>query len=95
MMIFQEFILGPSRSDERTHKQPGWTESAAVVCKDFVEKVKEMLGGRACGRRIHEVSKTGTYTLKESVLAYNEIFEDKIGLPGSENRLIWKIYPYI
>ncbi len=39
--------------DERTPRQPGWTESVAVGCKDFVEKVKEMFGGRACGRRIH------------------------------------------
>jgi len=66
-----------------------------VGCKDFVEKVKEMLGGRACGRRIHEVSKTGAYTLKEPVLAYNDVFEDKIGLLSSENWLIWNIYPDI
>ncbi len=50
--------------DERTPRQAGWTESVAVGCKDFVEKVKEMLGGRACGRRIHEVSKTGSCALK-------------------------------
>ncbi len=74
--------------DARTPRQAGWTESVAVGCKDFVEKVKEMLGGRACGRRIHEVSKTGSCTLKEPVLAYNDVFEDKTGLLSSENRLI-------
>jgi hypothetical protein len=45
--------------DERTPGQPGWTESVAVGCKDFVEKVKEMLGGRACGRRVHAFLATG------------------------------------
>ncbi len=67
--------------DERTPRQPGWTESVAVGCKDFVEKVKEMLGGRACGRRIHEVSNTGSCALKEPVLVYNDVFEGKMFTP--------------
>ncbi|WP_244156350.1 hypothetical protein [Desulfonatronospira thiodismutans] len=66
--------------DERTPRQADWTEGVAVGCKDFVEKIKEMLGGRACGRRVHEVSKTGSYTLKEPVLAYNDVFDGKKGL---------------
>ena len=74
--------------DERTPGQPGWTESVAVGCKDFVKKAKEMLGKRACGRRILEVSKTGTYARKEPVSAYNDVFDDKMGLLSSENRLI-------
>jgi hypothetical protein len=63
--------------------------------KDFVEKVKEMLVGEACGRRIHEVSKAGSCTLKEPVLAYGDVFEGKMGLLSSENRLVWGIYPDI
>ena len=50
--------------DERTPRQAGWTESVAVGCNVFVEKVKELLGGKACGRRVHEVGKTGSYVLK-------------------------------
>ena len=72
-----------------------WTEGVAVGCKDFVEKVKEMLGGRACGRRVHEVGKSGMYALKEPVSAYNDVFEGKMGLLSSENRLFWDIYPDI
>ena len=64
--------------DERTLRQPGWTESVAVGCKNFVERVKELLGGKACGRRVHEVSKSGTYALKEPVSAYNDVFEGKM-----------------
>jgi hypothetical protein len=64
-------------------------------CKEVVKKVKEMLGGGACGRRIHEISKTGSCTLKEPVLAYNDVFEGKMGLLSSENRLVWDIYPDI
>ncbi|WP_045212251.1 hypothetical protein [Desulfonatronovibrio magnus] len=55
-----------------------WTEGVAVGCKDFVEKVKEMLGSRACGRRVHEVGKSGMYALKEPVSAYNDVFEGKM-----------------
>jgi putative transposase len=67
--------------DERTPRQSGWTESVAVGCKDFVEKVKELLVGRACGRGVHEVSKAGTYALKEPVPAYNVVFEGKMFTP--------------
>ena len=81
--------------DERTPRQADWTEGVAVGCKDFVEKVKEMLGGRACGRRVHEVGKSGMYALKEPVSAYNDVFEGKMGLLSSENRLFWDIYPDI
>ncbi|WP_244147293.1 hypothetical protein [Desulfonatronovibrio hydrogenovorans] len=66
--------------DERTPRQAGWTESVAVGCKDFVEKVKEMLGGRACGRKVHEVGKAGLYALKEPLSAYNDVFDGKKGL---------------
>jgi hypothetical protein len=51
-----------------------------------------MLGGGACGCRIHEMSKTGSCTQKEPVLAYNDVFEGKMGLLSSENRLVWDIY---
>jgi hypothetical protein len=54
-----------------------------------------MLGGGTCGRRIHEVSKTRSCTLKEPVLAYGDVFEGKMGLLSSENRLVWGIYPDI
>ena len=64
--------------DERTPRQPGWTESVAVGCKDFVKKVKELLGGKACGRKVQEVGKAGSYALKEPVLAYNDVFEGKM-----------------
>gem|GEM_PF-677537 len=55
-------------------------------------QVKELLGGKACGRRVHEVGKTGTYALKEPVSAYNDVFEGKMGLLSSENKLFWGIY---
>ena len=58
-------------------------------------QVKELLGGKACGRRVNEVGKTGTYALKEPVSAYNDVFGGEIGLLRSENRLIWDIYPDI
>ena len=64
--------------DERTPRQSGWTESVAVGCKDFVKKVKELLGGKACGRKVQEVGKAGSYALKEPVLAYNDVFEGKM-----------------
>jgi hypothetical protein len=40
--------------DEGTPGQLGWTESVTLGCKDFVEKVKEMLG-----RRVHAFLATG------------------------------------
>jgi len=81
--------------DELTPRQAGWTDSVAVGCKDFVKKVQELLGGGVCGRRVHEVSKTWTYALKEPVSAYNDVFDGKMRLLSSENRLIWEIYPGI
>ena len=91
--VYSEWIQ--AAVDERTPRQPGWTESVAVGCKKFVERVKELLGGKACGRRVNEVGKTGTYALKEPVSAYNDVFEGKMGILRSENRLIWDIYPDI
>ena len=44
---------------ERTPRQPGWTESIAGGCIDFVKKARELLGGKACGRIVHEVGKAG------------------------------------
>jgi len=41
-------------------------------------QVKELLGGKACGRKVHEVSKAGSYALKEPVSAYNDVFEGKM-----------------
>ena len=61
----------------------------------FVEKVKELLGGKACGRRVHEVGKTGSYALREPVSAYNDVFGGEMGLLSFENRLFWDIYPDI
>ena len=61
MMIFHRFTLDGSRQQWMS-ELPGKPAGLKVLlwgCKDFIEKVKEMLGGRACGRRVHEVSKFG------------------------------------
>ncbi len=62
----------------------------AVSCKDYVEKIKEMLGGRACDRRVHEVSKTGACILKESVSAYigKLVFTQQAGF-YAQGKLKW------
>jgi hypothetical protein len=44
---------------------------------------------------VQEVSRTGTYALKAPVLVYNDVFEGKMGLLSSENKLFWDIYPDI
>ncbi|MFO7727582.1 MAG: hypothetical protein R6X11_04575 [Desulfonatronovibrio sp.] len=79
--------------DERTLRQSGWTESVAVGCKDFVKRVKNCSAEKLCGHRVHEADKPGSYGLKEP--AYNDVFEGKMGLLRSENRLIWDICPDI
>ncbi len=81
--------------DERTPREASWTESVTVGYMDFVEKVKVRLGGNACGRKVHEVSKAGLYALKEPLSACNDVFDGKKRLLSSENRLIWEIYPDI
>jgi hypothetical protein len=51
-----------------------------------------LLGGKACGRMVQEVSRTGAYALKEPVLVYNDVFEGKMGLLSFDNKLFWNIY---
>jgi putative transposase len=35
------------------------------------------------------------HEVKEPVPAYNDVFDGKMGLLSTENRLIWNIYPDI
>ena len=49
-----------------------WTESVAVGDADFLNNVKDELGGRALGRKI--VSSAGSHELRESQVPYNDHF---------------------
>ena len=59
-----------------------WTESIAVGERDFVEKVKDRLGYRVRGRKVH--CNEGTYQLKEPVVHYG--FNDE----NLKNTYLWE-----
>ena len=59
-----------------------WTESIAVGKKSFVQKVKDLLGYRVKGRKVHEDD--GGYQLKEPDVHYG--LDEK----NIENRHLWE-----
>ena len=60
-----------------------WTESIAVGEELFVKKVKDLLGFRTKGRKIH--NSDGAYQLKEPDSSYGSIDVDK------DNTYLWDI----
>jgi putative transposase len=71
-----------SREDE-------WTESIAAGSKSFIERVKEILGGRAIGRDVQE--REGGFELRESAASYKPLFRPKKVDIGPKNAYFWDI----
>ena len=70
-------------------REEEWTESIAVGSKPFIEKVKEILGGRAIGRDVLERERG--YQLRESVTSYNPLFRpEKVDI-GPKNAYFWRL----
>ena len=68
-----------------------WTDSIAVGSKPFVEKVKELLGFRAKGRRIIEAGEG--YQIREESAPYNALFGAEKEDIVSENTYSWNCKP--
>ncbi|MCB2180652.1 MAG: hypothetical protein KQH63_01330 [Desulfobulbaceae bacterium] len=54
-----------------TRREPAWSESVAVGGKKYVERIKEELGFRAIGIKIHKGLKmaySGTYFLNNQIV---------------------------
>jgi REP-associated tyrosine transposase len=56
-------------------RDPKWTESVAVGCREYVEEVVEKLGGKAIGRDVLDEGKL--FVLKEEGTAYLCVFGGK------------------
>ena len=69
-------------SDNKNKWSGKWTESIAVGEEPFVKKVKDLLGFRTKGRKIH--NSDGAYQLKESAANYGLIDENL------ENTHLWE-----
>jgi putative transposase len=59
----------------------------------FCRKDKGNAWQKSLWQKSSYVSKAGSCTLKVPALDYNDVFEGKMGLLSSENRLIWDIHP--
>jgi hypothetical protein len=64
----------------------------AVGGKKFVERIKEEIGCRAIGRKIHGGLQAGTNILREPDVFYSVDSGIKNGHLSDENGLFWYIY---
>lgn len=74
-------------------REPAWSETVAVGGREFVERVKDELGFKALGRKIHERLKPGMNALREPDCAYSHDFGLKNGHLSGKNGLFGEIYP--
>ena len=82
----EEYLSAGKQSREEE-----WTESIAIGSKTFIEKVKEILGGRAIGREIQEGE--GGFQLRESAASYKALLGPKKVDIGPKNDYFWNINP--
>jgi hypothetical protein len=75
--------------DGKKDREEEWTGSIAVGNIPFVEKVKELLGFRAKGRKITKI-KEG-YQVREAPVRYNAFFGAKNENIGQKNTYSWDI----
>jgi putative transposase len=89
--VYQGWLEEAMKTEAR--REPAWSETIAVGGREFVERVKDELGFKALGRKIHESLKSGMNALREPDCAYSHDFSMKIGHLSGENGLFWEIYP--
>lgn len=76
-----------------TCREPAWSESVAVGSKKFVEGIKEELGFKAIGRKIHEGLLAGASALREPGASYSVDSGIENKALSGENSLFWNIFP--
>lgn len=77
----------PSQAKGREEQ---WTSSIAVGGKNFVAKIKELLGAKATRRRV--VNGRCASELREPASSYSNDFMPENGLLRTENMQYWRIY---
>jgi hypothetical protein len=80
--------LGETMQTE-TCREPAWSESVAVSDKGFVERVKEEIGFRACGRKVYEGLEADMCVLREATCTYGSDSDMKNGNLNIENGFPW------
>ena len=75
--------------DGKKYREEEWTGSIAVGNRPFVEKVKELLGFRAKGRKIIEAKKG--YQVREAPAHYNGFFGVENEDIGPKNAYFWDV----
>ena len=66
-----------------------WTRSIAVGSRDFVDRVKSILGVLALGRKSTEAGES--YQLREPSIPYSAHFEGKKGDTEPKNTYFWNV----
>ena len=99
MLSIEEATFGTVYSDwieeaiaVETCREPNWSENVAVGGKKFVERVKEELGFRAIGRKVHEELEVGMNVLREPGGSYIVDSDIRNDLLSDGNWLVWKIF---
>jgi putative transposase len=78
-------------SSQGNGREEKWSSSVAVGGEKFVSKIKQLLGVRATGRRIVNIS--GGCELREPSSPYNGVFIPENVPLRFENMYYWDIYP--
>ncbi|MBU3949864.1 MAG: transposase [Proteobacteria bacterium] len=78
---------------DRNCRDEKWTESIAVGSEAYVKKTKDGLGYKGIHRKVYE--KDGTFELKESIAAYNDLFGAENESLRSKNSFIWNDFDQI
>ena len=77
-------------ADKQTSRQEEWTQSIAVGSMPFVERIRDLLGFRAKGRKVTDGAQG--CLLRETSAFYGDRFEIKSDDIGPKNSLPWNIY---
>jgi putative transposase len=73
----------------QTSREEEWTQSIAVGSMPFVERVRDLLGFRAKGRKV--TSGTQGCQLRDPSACYGDLFEIKNDDMEAKNSLPWNI----
>jgi putative transposase len=80
----EEYLGGGSKI-----RQDEWPDGIAAGSRSFIEKVKAILGFRALGRDVIEISEG--YQLREGSVPYKALLGPEKGDIGPKNTFFWDI----
>ena len=68
-----------------------WTASIAVGSENYIDKIRNLFGIKATGRR--KINSQEVCELREPISPYNDVFTPEKAVSRQENLYYWNVYP--